>query len=203
MVQPLQRAIWQHLSKFTLHVLPAFVLDRPWECSICIRRTPRSGTAWPSSSQPIHLSYTKIVFALLLKTWEYWKQANYLWIGDQWQNIHRLSITEPCRWTLLEHCPDAWHEKSLCSCLGFKNRDGCMCVPCTSAHTSLWKVASATRQDRNVLMQFFFNMVNLFYTFKKCVLNARWYSSLDPGTKKNDRILVGKLMATESLELGE
>lgn len=155
MVQPLQRAIWQHLSKFKLHIVPAFVLDRPWEYSVCIRRTPMSGTAWPSSSQLVHLSYTKIVFALLLMTSEYWKQANYLWIGDQWQDIHRRSITEPVDELCLGSAQDAWRESSLCFCLGFKNRDGCVCVLCTSAHTSLWKVASATRQkDRDVLMQF-------------------------------------------------
>lgn len=110
MVQPLQRAIWQHLSKFKLHVFLHLCWIDPGG-AVSVSDELGSGTAWPSSSQPVHLSYTKIVFALLLKTWEYWKQANYLWIGDQWQDIHRLSITEPCRRTLLEHCPDAWHDE--------------------------------------------------------------------------------------------
>lgn len=46
--------------------------------------------------------------------------------------------------------------RAVCSCLGFKNRDGCVCVLCMSVHTCLWKVASAIRQkNRDVLMQFF------------------------------------------------
>lgn len=35
--RPLQRAIWQHLSKLKLHVLLAFVRDRQQEGGVCVR----------------------------------------------------------------------------------------------------------------------------------------------------------------------